>query len=79
MKISIWWTAAVLAACSSGASAQSIERPWQNADGTIVFKKKTYPSWNAFHASPEFDPMLRCGAPDPSLQGPQQPGRPLFR
>ena len=79
MKISIWWTAAVLAVCSSGASAQSIERPWQNADGTIVFKKKTYPSWNAFHASPEFDPMLRCGAPDPSLQGPQQPGRPLFR
>ncbi len=77
MKISMRWTAIVLAAGSSLASAQSIERPWQNADGTITFKKNIYPSWKAFHESPDFDPMNRCQAPDPSVDGPIRPGEPM--
>lgn len=78
MKISMWLTAVAVAASSSlTASAQSIERPWQHDDGTVTFKKTTYPSWKAFHASPDFDPIGRCDAPDPSLEGPVLPGRPL--
>ena len=79
MKISTWLAIVAACVCSTFAAAQSIERPWQHSDGTIVFKKKTYPSWNAFHASPDFDALGKCAAPNPDLVGPGGPDAEALR
>ena len=62
-----------LASIGSPAAAETSgpkgESPWQHDDGTIEFKNQKFGSWQALHASRLFNPLDKCLAPDPDLQG----------
>ncbi len=50
---------------TASVAAQSPEKPWQHADGSVEFKGQTFENWRAFHRSGLFDPNHKCLTPSP--------------
>ena len=49
------------------AHGQEFSKPWQNENGEIEFRRKTYKSWRAFHDAGVLGSSSRCGTPLPNL------------